>query len=186
METDTTGSTTPTRLLDPDPAPEGAREAAAELAEGLLGPDFELATVHIPVHRMRLGPDGTAWDPSVPLVAWAFPAFRDGGLACLAVVGPGMAEARPAGPDTELGEALGLAAGVARAASRPPLLRLVETPGAADAFWVDWGRDTFVALRPPRVLSGPAFAALARTAAEGEFADLVRAAEAEPDGGDPR
>lgn len=158
-------------LTDPAPAPPGAGEVASSAAAALLGWDgLEMAELPIPVHALRPGDGAGGWDPALPLCGWAYPAFLDGRLACLAVAAAdGGGEAFPAGKGTALGEALETAAGIAWSAPGPACLRLVRVPGAADAFWIEWGHDTFVPTDFPRAVPGPEFAWYARGAAGGRY-----------------
>jgi hypothetical protein len=126
----------------------------------------EVASAPIAMHRMRAGAGPAGWDPAVPLVGWAFPAFLGGALAYLVTaLLDGGGEDLPAGPGSPVGEALHAAVSMACHAPGRAVIRLVETGFGPSAFWVDWGNDTFVMTDSGAVVAGPEFASMARDAA---------------------
>jgi hypothetical protein len=128
---------------------------------------IEVASTPIAIHRMRANGGPMGWDPTVHLVGWAFPAFLDGNLAYLITArldGGGIA--LPAGPGSAMGAALETAVSVACQTPGPSVIRLVETGFGADAFWIEWGDDTFVMTDSGAVVTGPEFAVAARDAAD--------------------
>lgn len=154
-------------LAPAEPAPDDTMNAAAALAAVALDdPQPEIASFPIPIHRIRHGAGPNGWDPVLPRVGWAIPAFRDGELAFMAVVREnGESSIRPASSDTDLGDALRSAAGIAETAPGPASLRMVEADGISEAFWIEWTEDTFVLTGSGLVVSGPEFARSARQAA---------------------
>lgn len=171
-------------ILEPDAPPPGLFERALEAAS-LLPPEeadgMEIAQLPIPVHRMR--PSARCgWDPAVPLAGWAFPLFRAGVLSHVVRIPAEIGAAPmpvPAPAGLAFREAFETALGVGGATSEPCRLRIVEVPGSIEAFWLAGVHDIFVDAVEPRVLPGPEFVALIRSALEGPFGDLVRAAAGE-------
>jgi hypothetical protein len=143
--------------------------------------------IPMPVHRLRAAARG-AWDPAVPLVGWAFPAFLQDALAHIAIValdgdnGPVPDRmVREADGGTGVRDAFETVLDLGDANTEPSLLRIVEAPGIIDAFWLAGAHDTFVDLAAARVMSGPEFVAL--IAPVDPYADALRAIAAEGEGG---
>jgi hypothetical protein len=127
----------------------------------------EVSQYPIPVHRLQPGAGATGWASSLPLVALLFPVFVDSRLACAVTLRPdGSSSLSHVGHDSPFAASLKISIDIARLPSDPEAsLRMVETPGLPDAFWIGWGHDTFVLAEDGRVVSGPEYAEMARRAA---------------------
>lgn len=150
-------------LTAPEPCPDAVLDAAARLAAAVLGENEpELASRPVPVHRMQRTGDGSGrWDPVLPRIGWAVPVFSGGeAIALCEMVAEGEGRLRDARPGTPLGAALDRAAFLAEGLPTAATLRLVEVPGGADAFWIEWAHDTFVVVDTGAVVSGPEFASI--------------------------
>ena len=146
--------------------PEGSGAIAAALAADRVGwKGLDIATKPIAVHCLRTAAGSDQWDSALPLVAWAYPAFRDGALVCMVAVDLDGAE-MPLNTAEAEGLERALAGGVGMAWSAGGgILRMVAVPNGPAMFWVDWGSDSFVCAQTGRVIAGPHFASEAREAA---------------------